>query len=55
MRIPTFKEADYAIHEKREFTPLDIFIYQNEPAGEDDERIFRSGLENLIKYVKEQP
>ena len=33
-------------------SPLDEFIYQNEPAGEKESKKFREELYNLIRYIK---
>lgn len=52
MRIPTFNEAKYNINNNQE-TPLDVFVYDNEPSGL-DEMSFRLGLEQVIDFVIEE-
>ena len=49
--IPTWEEARDAVAFGKA-TPLEIFIWNNEPAGTKDEQLFRQGLEELIRYEK---
>jgi hypothetical protein len=50
MELPTFTET-ISLVENHIATPLENFIYENEPAGNEDSYIFRSGLINLLNYV----
>lgn len=50
MKIPTWLEANEAV-ETGKYTPLDIFVLNNEPAGEEDEKQFRDELQSMIDYV----
>lgn len=50
--LPTWSKADQSMA-LGEDTPLDEFIYHNEPAGEKEAAEFRRQLEKLIQYVVE--
>ena len=50
--LPDFMDIVAKVEKKEELTPLEQFIYENEPAGDSDEVEFRCGLENLIKYIR---
>lgn len=50
MRIPTFEEAEWLLR-NGEATPLDEFVYNNEPEGELEEQDFRKGLRELIEFI----
>jgi len=49
IRIPSWEEAERAV-EGGNPTPLDVFIYENEPAGKNDE-LFREQLDDLVVYL----
>ena len=51
--LPTYEEAHEAVI-KKEGTPLDIFLYNYEPSGESDARIFRTRLENALNDAIEE-
>jgi len=50
MKIPTWLDANEAV-ESGKYTPLDIFVLNNEPAGKEDEMKFRNELQAMIDYV----
>ena len=51
MNIPMYEEVEDKVRAGKQLTPLDIFILDNEPAGEMRERQFRDELQTLIDYV----
>ena len=51
MKIPTWQEAKEAI-ESGSCTPLDVFVFDNEPAGDEDEKKFRLELQAAIDFVQ---
>lgn len=50
MRIPTHEEV--ALKDKNTWNPLDVFVYNEEPAGVEPEWQFRDRLTNLVAYVE---
>lgn len=38
-----------------EANPLERFIYENEPAGKEEESAFRDGLREALEWVVDQP
>ena len=50
IKIPTWDEADNKI-QAGTATPLDTFVFNNEPAGEGQEKQFRKELQEMINYV----
>lgn len=50
MTIPTWEEAKERVEANRA-DPVDIFIYNHEPAGKEDDK-FRTELETLIEYIE---
>ena len=50
MNLPTWLEANERIVNGT-YTPLDLFVVNNEPAGKEEEEKFRHELEALLEYV----
>lgn len=48
-QIPTYEECQRP--KGRELTPLEIFIINNEPQGEEDCKKFRSELTRAVNFV----
>ena len=53
MELPTFGDADTAVT-LGTATSLEQFIFDNEPAGNEDSFEFRNGLINLLNYITEK-
>lgn len=53
IKIPTFEQAKKQL-EAAEDTPLDAFVYHNEPADDMETEIFRKQLQALIDYVTQE-
>ena len=56
MEIPTFENARKSVMDLDDPTPLDYFIYCNEPTGNSDTKIeerlrFRTQLENVLRWA----
>ena len=52
MRLPTFTECSDLV-DKDQANPLEVFIYENEPAGNEDSNEFRKGLIDVLHYAIE--
>jgi flagellar biosynthesis regulator FlbT len=50
MKIPTWEEAKLAITQEYA-TPIDVFVYDFEPAGKEAEKMFRERLKEMLAYV----
>lgn len=50
MFIPSYEQAADAVANRKQ-TPLDIFIFENEPAGKFDEERFRAQLQATLDYI----
>lgn len=48
--IPTWLEANDAVQNETA-TPIDWFVYNNEPAGVEETKTFRAELALMIGYV----
>jgi len=53
-RLPTWSETSMKHDEGIELTPLERFIYDNEPAGRDSEAEFRKQLSDMLRADAEQ-
>lgn len=53
MKLPTWKEAKENI-DMEAGTPLDTFIFNNEPLKNDESREWREHLINVLKYMGAQ-
>lgn len=51
-RLPKFDECAALLEKDLKLTPLERFVYDNEPTGREEERKFREGLSALIRYVE---
>lgn len=51
--IPTWCEACAAV-EEGSATPLEVFIEEWEPAGDEEEAAFRRQLQNLVDYLRKE-
>lgn len=49
--LPTYEEAERAV-ESGTAGPIDVFIYNNEPAGEVDEKMFRDQLQEVLNFLE---
>ena len=52
-QLPNWEECKQKI-ESEETNPIERFIFNNEPAGNEAEKTFRHELSELIFYVEEQ-
>jgi len=50
MKIPTWEESDTAVKDGTA-TPLHIFVFNHEPAGREDEKLFRRQLLALVHHI----
>jgi hypothetical protein len=50
MKIPTYDESMKRCGTLKE-TPVERFIYENEPAGEDASKEFREQLQELVDFL----
>ncbi len=50
IKIPTHEEATERV-ETNSASPLDVFVYENEPAGNEDSEKFRTELQNLLNSI----
>lgn len=48
--IPSWEIAAQRIKQKTD-DPLDRFVYCNEPVGQEEEKLWRSQLNNLLQFV----
>lgn len=46
--LPEWKTIDQKVEQKQELSALEQFIYANEPAGLEDEIMFRTQLEAVL-------
>lgn len=53
MKIPTYEKAIQAWTDGT-FDPLELFVYDNEPAGDEDQK-WRESLQNVVNYVSAIP
>lgn len=53
MKLPTWKEAKENL-DLEVGTPLDVFIFDNEPLTNSDAKDFREQLINMLKYMGAQ-
>lgn len=53
IELPTFTEASKAV-DLNNANPLEKFIFENEPAGNEDGFLFRVGLIDLLNYAHEE-
>jgi hypothetical protein len=54
MELPTWEECEIAVRDGVS-NPLQEFIYENEPAGDQDEHQFRHELGRLVAYLMGGP
>lgn len=50
VKLPTHEEATERVV-TNSASPLDIFVYENEPAGIDESEKFRTELQNLLNSI----
>lgn len=51
IELPEWDDIEEKISSGKELTPLDFFIREYTPAGNDDELLFRKDLYNAISYL----
>lgn len=50
--LPSWWEVNDKLDEGEKLDPLEQFIFDNEPAGEENEREFRKQLSTLVCFLK---
>ena len=53
MSIPKWIDTERKVHNGEPLTPLELFVYNNEPAGDDDSEKFLRELEAAINAAEE--